>query len=291
MGLFVLQSVNGLVIGILYGLAALGLSMVYKALGYMNFAHADTIMIGALVYSVLILHVDIPFYHAFFISLPIVMVYGVLTEKLLFIHFRRASPITFMLVSMSLSTVVKNVALILYGAQNRGLSVSFTDAFFRVGGIRVSMNNFVIFGIALVMLAVLQIFFTKTRFGLGIRMAQEEPEIASLLGVNVLTTRAATFGISAGLGCVAGMLIGPLFSISTELGTQITLKSFIAAVIGGLGNFAGSVCGGLIVGLLESLGATYISSRYRDVIVYVSGIIVLGFFPRGIFRSRAVTKH
>jgi branched-chain amino acid transport system permease protein len=149
----------------------------------------------------------------------------------------------------------------------------------------------VIFGIALLMLAILQIFFIKTRFGLAIRMAQEDPDTASLMGVNVLTTRAATFGISAGLGCVAGMLIGPIFSISTELGTQITLKSFIAAVVGGLGNFVGSVCGGLIVGLIESLGSTYISSRYKDVIVYISGIIVLGFFPRGIFRSRAITKH
>ena len=291
MGLLVLQIINGLVIGILYGLAALGLTMVYKALGYMNFAHSDTIMLGALLYSVLILNVKIPFYFSFFIALVIVMGYGVLTEKLLFIRFRRTSPITFMLVSMSLSTVVKNIALIVYGAQNRGLSISFTKAFFRVGGMRVSMNNFVILGIALLMLAALQTFFTHTRFGLAIRMAQEDPDTASLMGVDVLTTRAATFGISAGLGCVAGMLIGPIFSISTELGTQITLKSFIAAVIGGLGNFVGSVSGGLIVGLVESLGSTYVSSRYKDVIVYVSGIIVLGFFPRGIFRRRAVTKH
>lgn len=291
MGLFVLQAINGLVIGILYGLAALGLSMVFKALGYMNFAHSDTIMLGALLYSVLILSKGIPYSIAFFITLVVVMLYGVLTEKVVFIRFRRTSPITFMLVSMSLSTVVKNVALILYGAQNRGLDISFTEAYFTVGGMRVSMNNFVIFCIALFILALLQLFFTKTRFGLAIRMAQEEPDIASLMGVNVLSTRAATFGISAGLGCVAGMLIGPIFSISTELGTQISLKSFIAAVVGGLGNFVGSVFGGLLVGLTESLGATYISSRWKDVIVYVAGIIVLGFFPRGIFRRKSTTKH
>ena len=121
-------------------------------------------------------------------------------------------------------------------------------------------------------------------------MAQDDPDTASAMGVNVLSTRAATFGISAGLGCVAGMLMGPLFSISTELGTQVSLKSFISAVIGGLGNFAGSIFGGLIVGVAESLGATYISSGYKDVIVYVAGIIVLGFFPYGIFR-RVATKH
>lgn len=290
MGLFVLQVVNGLVIGILYGLAALGFTMVFKALGYLNFAHADTIMLGGIMYWVLISVLGIPFYLAFFIALALIMGYGILTEKVIFIRFRRTTPITFLLVSMSLSTVVKNVTLVIFGALPRGLNVSFTSAYFMVGGMKISLNNFVIFGIALVILLILQLFFTKTKFGLAIRMAQEDPDTASLMGVNVLSARAATFGISAGLGCVAGMLIGPIFSISTELGTQISLKSFIAAVIGGLGNFVGAVAGGLIVGVVESLGATYISSGYKDVIVYVSGIIVLGFFPYGIFR-RVTTKH
>ena len=290
MGLLALQVVNGLVIGILYGLAALGFTMVFKALGYLNFAHADTIMLGAIVYSTLISVLRIPYPIAFFVALGIIMGYGVLTEKGLFIRFRRTSAITFMLVSMSLSTVVKNTTLLVYGALPRGLSVSFTNAFITIGGMRISLNNFVIFGIAILILTMLQLFFTKTKFGLAIRMAQEDPDTAGLMGVNVLSTRAATFGISAGLGCIAGMLIGPIFSISIELGTQISLKSFIAAVIGGLGNFMGAIFGGLIVGLVESLGSTYISSGYKDVIVYVSGIVVLGFFPYGIFR-RITTKH
>ncbi len=290
MGLFILQIVNGLVIGMLYGLAALGFSMIFKALGYMNFAHADTIMIGAIVYYLLITALNMPFYLAFFLALILTMGYGVFTEKILFVRFRRTSPITFMLVAMSLSTVVKNVTLLLFGPLPHGLSMNYTDAYFMVGGMKISLNNFVILGIALLILLILQLFFTKTKFGLSIRMAQDDPDTASVMGVNVLSTRAATFGISAGLGCVAGMLMGPMFSISTELGTQISLKSFISAVIGGLGNFVGSVCGGLIVGVVESLGATYVSSGYKDVIVYIAGIIVLGFFPYGIFR-RVATKH
>ena len=290
MGLLALQVVNGLVIGILYGLAALGFTMVFKALGYLNFAHSDTIMLGAIVYSTFISVLRIPYPIAFFLALITIMGYGILTEKGLFIRFRRTSAITFMLVSMSLSTVVKNTTLLIYGPLPRGLSVSFTNAFITIGGMRISLNNFVILGIAILILVALQMFFSKTRFGLAIRMAQEDPDTASVMGVNVLSTRAATFGISAGLGCIAGMLIGPIFSISIELGTQIALKSFIAAVIGGLGNFMGAIFGGLIVGLVESLGSTYISSGYKDVIVYVSGIVVLGFFPYGIFR-RNTTKH
>lgn len=290
MGLFILQVVNGLVIGMLYGLAALGFSMIFKALGYMNFAHADTIMIGAIVYYLMITALGIPYYLAFFVALLLTIGYGVLTEKLLFIHFRKTSPITFMLVAMSLSTVVKNIVLLTYGPLPHGLSINYTDAYFTVGGMKISLNNFVIMAIALLMLVVLQLFFTKTKFGLAVRMAQDDPSTASVMGVNVLSTRAATFGIAAGLGCVAGMLMGPLFSISTELGTQISMKSFISAVIGGLGNFPGAIAGGLLVGVTESLGATYISCGYKDVIVYVAGIIVLGFFPYGIFR-RVATKH
>lgn len=290
MGLFFSQTIYGLVIGVLYGLAALGITMVYKALGYMNFAHSDTIMLGAIVYCTFIQSLNIPAWISFVVSLILIMGYGMMTEKLLFVHFRNTSAVTFMLVSMSLSTVVKNLTLMIYGARARGLSISYLDAYFTIGGINIQMDNFIIFGIAMLILLFLQVFFTKTKFGLAIRLAQEDPKTAGVMGVNVLTTRAATFAISAALGCIAGMLIGPIFTISTELGSQISLKAFIAAVVGGLGQFPGAIAGGLLVGLIESYGATYVSSSFKDVIVYIMGIIVLGFFPYGLFR-RVKTKH
>lgn len=290
MGLFILQIVNGVTYGMFYGLAALGLSMVFKSLGYMNFAHSDTIMIGAIVLYCFMSYLSIPFVAAFLLTMVIAMLYGILTEKVLFIRFSKTSAVTFMLVSMSLSTVVKNIALILFGAYPHSLEFRFTDAYFTVAGAQIPVNNFIYFGITLVILAALQLFFIKTKFGLAIRMAQESPETASAMGVNVKMTRAATFGISACLGGISGMLMGPIYTISTELGSQVSLKAFIAAVIGGLGNFAGSIFGGILVGVTECLGATYISSGYKDIIVYTAGIIVLGFFPYGIFR-RVRTKH
>lgn len=290
MGLFIHGIVSGITYGMFYGLAALGLSMVFKSLGYMNFAHSDTIMIGGVVLYCMIIYLNIPFVVAFLLTLLVTMCYGVLTEKLIFIRFSKTSGVTFMLVSMSLSTVVKNAALLLFGPYPRGLDFKFTDSYFTVAGSNISLNNFIYFGITLAFLGVLQVFFNKTKFGLALRMAQESPETAAAMGVNVKMTRAATFAISAGLGCVSGMLIGPLFTISTELGSQVSLKAFIAAVIGGLGNFAGSVLGGVLVGVTENLAAIYISSGYKDVIVYTAGIIVLGFFPYGIFR-RIKTKH
>jgi len=290
MGFFVLQLVNGLVNGILYGLAALGFTMIFKALGYMNFSHADSIMIGAFIYYLLVVEAGLPFVAGFVLALAATMFYGMVLEKLLFVRFRKTSPITFMLVAISLSTVVKNAATLILGPLPHGMIMNFTDAYFTVDGMKVSLNNFVILGIALLILGIMQLFFNKTKFGLAIRMAQDDPDTASVMGVNVLSTRAATFGISAGLGCVAGMLIGPMYSISVELGTQVSLKCFISAVVGGLGNFVGAVFGGLLIGIVESLGAAYISSDWKDLIVYVFGIVVLGFFPYGLFR-RVTTKH
>ncbi len=291
MGLFVLQSVNGLTSGMLYGLAALGLSMVYKSLGYLNFAHADTVMLGAIVYCYMIKVLSIPFYFSFFITLTLVMCYGIIIEKLFFFRLRHATAITFMLFSMSLSTVVKNLATIIYGPDITGLDVKLTTAKFTVNNISISFNNLIIFAIALVFLVVLTLFFNRTKFGLAILLACEDVSTASTMGVNVVSTRTATFAISAVLGCIAGMLIGPIFSISVELGTTLIFKAFIAAVIGGLGNFVGAVAGGLIVGLTESLSTAYISSTYKDLIVYGFGILTLAFFPLGIFKRKSVSKH
>ncbi len=290
MGLLILQLVNGLTMGMIYALAALGFTMVYKALGLLNFSHSDTIMIGAMAAYTLIVPLGIPFAAALFMVVLLMLFYGLFLEKLLFKRFRKASPITFMLVSISLSSVVKNIALLVWGPEPRSLPSIFGTQKLSIYGTTVPLSNFYIFGIAVFFLIVLQLFFTKTKFGLSIRLASEDPETAGLMGIPVLKTRAATFAITAALGGIAGMLVGPLFSINIDLGSSLALKTFIAAVVGGVGNLIGAVAGGLLVGVTESLSAAYISSGYKDVIVFVSGIIVLAFFPLGIFR-RVINKH
>lgn len=290
MGLFGLQIVNGLTIGIVYGLAALGFTMVYKALGYLNFSHSNTITVGAFVLYTVINQCNIPFLPAMLLVIVFMLFYGFVLEKLLFKRFKTASPLTFMLVSISLSTVISNVCLLIFGAQPRALTNVFPDIKLSIGSFTIPFNNVCIFLIAVAFLIILQLFFSKTKFGLAMRLSSEDPTTASMMGVKVLNTRAATFAITAALGGVAGMLISPLYSVTIELGSSLALKTFISAVVGGLGNFGGAIAGGLLVGLTESMASTYISSSYKDLIVYVVGIVILAFFPYGIFR-RVTTKH
>ena len=290
MGFLSLQLINGLTMGMIYGMAALGFTMVFKALGYLNFAHADTITIGALLLFTFAVTMNLPFGFAFIAASVCVLIYGFLTEKIIFGRFKRAHPITFMLVSISLSTVVRNVSLLIFGPFHYSVPSPFPAHTFIIAGTTIPMSNVYIFAIALVVLGILQLFFVKTKFGLSLRLASENPKTASLMGIKVARTRAATFAITALLGGVAGMLIAPLFLVSVELGASLALKTFISAVIGGLGNLAGAVIGGLIVGVVESLSAAYISSAYRDVIVFAIGIITLAFFPGGLLR-KIISKH
>jgi branched-chain amino acid transport system permease protein len=290
MGLLQLQIVNGITIGMIYGLAALGFTMVYKALGYLNFSHSNTITIGAFVEYTIVTTCNISFLAAMPIVILCMLFYGFILEKCIFKQFRAASPLTFMLVSISLSTVVSNICLLVFGPQPRALTNVFPSVRLSVGGLTIPFNNVCIFIIAILSLVVLQLFFSKTKFGLSLRLASEDPKTASLMGIKVLRTRAATFAITAALGGIAGMLFSPLYSVTIELGSSLALKTFIAAVVGGLGDFVGAVAGGLLVGVIESLSSTYISSAYKDLIVYVVGILVLAIFPYGIFR-RVTTKH
>ena len=290
MGLLSLQIVNGITIGMIYGLAALGFTMVYKALGYLNFSHSNTITIGAFVIYTVVFSCNIPFLAAMPIVIVFMLFYGFVLEKLIFKRFRKASALTFMLVSISLSTVVSNICQLIFGPQPRALTNVFPNIKLSIAGVSIPFNNVCIFVIAVLFLVILQLFFSKTKFGLSLRLASEDPATASLMGIKVLNTRAATFAITAALGGIAGMLVSPLYSVTIELGSSLALKTFIAAVVGGLGNFVGAVAGGVLVGVTESLASTYISSAYMDLIVYVAGIVILAFFPYGIFR-RVKTKH
>lgn len=290
MSIFFQQAVNGLTVGMIYGLAALGFTMVYKALGQLNFSHADTLTLGALLSYTFVVSLGWPIYAAFPAIIIIMMLYGLLLEKGIFRHFQRASKITFMLISISLSNLVKNSALLIWGPNPRALPEVFGTSSIVIGSVSIPMRNVYIFLIALFFLAILQFFFIKTKFGLAMRIASEDPETAGLMGVRVSMTRSATFAITAALGSTAGILVAPLFSVSLELGSALALKTFIAAVVGGVGNLAGAVAAGLMVGVGESLASAFISSGYRDLFVYSAGIIILAFFPLGIFQ-RVVTKH
>ena len=284
------QAVNGLTIGAIYGLIALGFSMVYKAIGCLNFAHTVSVMLGALLSHTLIVTLNMNVVVAMFTISVLLYIYGWLVNFFVFRFFQNDSKITFMLVSISLAGMLQQAALLLWGPEPRALPSVFGTGRVYMGGVGFPVQNLVLFGISLLTLALLLLFFNKTRFGLAMRIAAEDPEAAGLMGVNVAQTRSATFSITAVLGGIAGFLVAPLFGVTIGIGQNVALRMFVAAVVGGVGFLPGAVGAGLLVGLLESLSAAFISSGWRDVIIFSASIAVLAIRPMGIFR-KAVTKY
>lgn len=287
---FAQQTLNGLAIGVIYGLIALGFSMVYQAIGGLNFCHAMSVTIGAMLSYMLIVQLGLPVWLSFFIIVAALFIYGWLVNSCFFRFFNKGSKIVFMLVSISLSGVLQQISLIIWGPEARALPNIFGTGKLTIGSAVVPMSNFILLGISIATLILLMLFFNRTRFGLAMRIAAENPVNASLMGVNVSRTYAATFSISAALGGVAGFLVAPLYGVTISLGQNLALKVFVAAVVGGVGYLPGAVGAGLLVGVLESLTSAYISSGWKDVIVFAAGILILAFRPIGIFR-KAVTKH
>lgn len=287
---FVQQSVNGLTTGIIYGLIALGFSMVYKALGCLNFSHTVSVMIGALLSYSFIVGLSLPVWLSFVLIVVLLCIYGWAANEFFFRFFHSMSKIIFMLVSISLAGVLQQVALIFWGPEARAVPNMLGSGSMDFFGVMLPVQNIILFVISLLSLAILNIFFNRTKFGLSMRIAAEDPETASLMGVNVARTRSATFAITAVLGGIAGFLVAPLYGVTLNLGQSLALKMFVAAVVGGVGYLPGAIGAGLLVGLLESLSSAYISSGWRDVIIFAAGIAVLAVRPLGIFR-KAVTKH
>lgn len=278
------QTLNGITIGIIYGIIALGYTMVYKALRLVNFSHVETIMVGAQLSYTFIVVLNWPIPIVFLGVILVMLGYGYLLEKLLFTHFRNASKLTFMLVSLSLTGIIRNSGILIWGPEPKAIPAIFGTATMKIMKSTIPLRNIYIFLLSVGILFCLQLFFTKTKFGLAMRIAAEDVETAALMGVNTQSTRTATFAVSSALGGVAGLLIAPIFSVTLELGSALAMRVFMAAVIGGIGYLPGAVMGGLLIGLMDSITATFFSTGYRDFIVFAVGIIVLALFPLGLFR-------
>lgn len=285
MSLFTLQLINGITLGMIYGLAALGFTMVYKAVGFLNFSHSNSITYGAFFTFILMKSLGFSIWTCIPVIAVFMFVFGFVLDKIIFSRFANVKPLTFMLVSISLSTVLTNISLIVFGPQPKALTNVFPNIRIAIKDVIVPFNNICIFLISIIFLVVLQLFFMKTKYGLALRLSSEDKSTASLMGINTNKTRTMTFALTAIIGGIAGLLISPLYSVTIELGSSQALKMFVAAVVGGLGDFVGAVIGGILVGIIESLSASFISSAYKDLIVYVVGIIVLTFFPYGLFRN------
>jgi len=311
------QIVNGLSLGSVYALIAVGYSLVYSILSFSNFAHGGFLVVGGYIcYGVIVgfvvstpalnlFSVNIPSYHLFTvpayrniwvagaIALAGAGLVAVLTERLAYRPIRERTPLTLYLLiaSMGVSIAIENTFVILVGGRFRALPQDlFPSEIYNLGyGVTASAFDILTFGVAVLFLTALQLFLTRTRWGLAIRAAACDLRTAGLMGVNTARLIAIVFFVAGLLAAVGGIFLSARYTLFPQMG-GITIKAFVAAVIGGLGSLPGAVVGSFVLGLAEMLTVGFISSQMRDLVVYSLLVIMLLFRPAGFFGRRISEK-
>ena len=286
---FFSQLINGISIGSVYALVALGYTMVYGIVKLINFAHGDIIMLGSYVILILTKSMGMPFWLSVIASMLFCAIFGILIEKIAYKPLRKAPRISALITAIGVSILLQNIVTLI-----KPDPLPFPNALagsVRFLGTDIGYVNIVTIVISFDLMIILNLFIKYTKAGKAMRAVSEDEGASTLMGINVNNTIALTFAIGSALAAVGGGLYGISYKlIEPTIGSVFGLKAFIAAVIGGIGTIPGAVIGGLIMGLVETFTKAYISSSLTDVIVFAVLIIVLLVRPSGLLGKNVKEK-
>ena len=290
MNQFFMQFINGLNIGSIYALIALGYTMVYGIAKLINFAHGDVIMVGAYI-SFISMKFGLPWWLAVIISIVACAVLGVVMEKVAYKPLRNASRISLLITAIGISYLLQNLFQLIFGANPQPYHAFITLPALNLGGISIQANYYITFSVSVLLMILLTLFVNKTTMGKAMRAVSEDEGAAKLMGINVDTTISLTFAIGCALAAIAGILYANCYPmINPTLGSLPGIKAFIAAVLGGIGSIPGEVIGAFIIGMVEAMTKAYISSQLTDTIVFAILILMLVFKPAGILGKNVKEK-
>ena len=275
--------INGIQIGSIYALVALGYSMVYGIVKLINFAHGDIIMVGSYSAWYFIARLNLPVWLSVILSILTCVLLGVIIEKIAYKPLRKAQRISLLITAIGISLLLQNLAQLLFSANPRMFTNIFPGSVY-IGELKFNLSTIVTIVVSVVMMIGLTLLVNKTKAGKAMRAVSEDNDTAQLMGINVNNTISFTFAIGSGLAAVAAILYScSYYMIEPTMGSMLGLKAFVAAVLGGIGIIPGAVLGGFAIGIAESLTKGYISSGLADAVVFGILIIVLLIKPTGIF--------
>ncbi|PRC92080.1 branched-chain amino acid ABC transporter permease [Solimicrobium silvestre] len=308
MDTFIQQIINGLVLGSMYALIALGYTMVYGVLNLINFAHGDVLMIGAMVGLSIIRLLDIiapglpgmvQLLIAIAGAIPICMLVNVIIERVAYRRLRNAPRLAPLITAIGVSILLQTFSMLIWGRSPISFPQVLSSNPIEIGGAVISPTQATLLVMAAIAMGCLVILVEKTKLGRAMRATAENPRVAGLMGVDTNKVIIATFAIGAALAAIAGVMWGANYSSAQfAMGFVPGLKAFCAAVLGGIGNIYGAMVGGIILGLIESFGAGYIGdltggmfgSNYQDIFAFIVLILVLTVRPSGIMGERVADR-
>lgn len=282
---FLALLVSGIAYGAVVALAAIGFLVLYKATGIVNFAHGDLITCGAIVAIWAIDDLDLPVLVGYAVALVLLFALGVVLETITLRPLRGRSTIVVVIATLGAALVIRAALSLWRGSSPSRLASPVGGGAFDIGGVIVSYQRILIIVGALAAVLALIAVFQRTSFGRRLRTLAADRDMANLLGIRVRRMSMLSFGLSALLACLAGLLIGPLGAVDLTLGFNIMLAAFAAAVLGGFGSLSGVVVGGFLIGIVQQTVGGYILRDYRDVLPYGLMLLVIAIRPGGLFSS------
>ncbi|MBI5122153.1 MAG: branched-chain amino acid ABC transporter permease [Rhodospirillales bacterium] len=281
--------ISGVTVGAIYALCGLGFSIIYNASHVINFAQGEFIMIGAMT-AVSLVEAGVPMPLAILLAILVTMAVGVLLEKLAVEPARKASVTTLIIITIGASIFLRGLAQEVWDKNFHKMDPFSGDTPINLFGAVLMPQTLWVLGTALLVILLLAWFFNRTLEGKAMLATSFNPLAAQLMGINTKRVLMLSFGLSAALGAVGGIVITPITFTAYDNGIMLGLKGFSAAVLGGLGNGFGAVAGGLIVGIAEAMAAGYLSSAYKDAVAFVIILLVLVFLPNGLFGRKGTER-
>ncbi|NLT95829.1 MAG: branched-chain amino acid ABC transporter permease [Clostridia bacterium] len=288
---FLQQMVNGISLGSIYALIALGYTMVYGIIKLINFAHGDVYMIGAYIGFAATTYGHLGFFPALLLSMGLCSILGIVIEKVAYKPLRESSRIAVLITAIGVSLLLEYVMMFFVGAEVRSYPKVLTNKMFHIGNVVINTQQIYILFTAIILMILLQFIVQKTKTGKAMRAVSIDKDAAQLMGIKVDKTISYTFALGSALAGAAGILVGLYYnSIDPLMGIMPGLKAFVAAVFGGIGSIPGAMIGGLAIGIMETFVSGYGYSMYRDAAVFVFLILILLFKPSGLLGKNTREK-
>ena len=282
--------INGISLGSIYAIIALGYTMVYGIAKMLNFAHGDVIMVGGYISFCSMMYLNLP--APVLVAVFVCTVLGIVVERLAYKPLRAATSLAVLITAIGMSYFLQNAALLIWGANPKAFPNMFKNIeAIEIAGARVSPVAIVAIVANLIIMVALTLFTTRTKVGKAMRAVSEDKGAATLMGINVNFTISLTFAIGSGLAAIAGVLLCTAYpTLMPTTGSMPGIKAFTAAVFGGIGSIPGAMIGGILLGIIEILARAYISSELADAIVFGVLIVVLIFRPTGLLGKQIHEK-
>lgn len=275
--------ISGLLLGGLYAIAALGLSLVFGVMRLVNIVHGEFLVLAAYLNFSIASALGLDPLLAALLVAPVMFLIGYVIQRWVLNPLMHRGGEPPLLAAFGLSIIAQNVMLLIWGADARTLTTSYSNLGVSLFGVRVPLMYLIAFALAIILIAAVQLFISHSYLGKAIRAATQDPSTAQVMGINPRTIYTFTYGIGAAIATLGGTLIGLIFSFTPTSGLTWLLKGFVVVVMGGMGSIAGILAAGGILGIAEGIGGAIVGTGYRDMIGFLIFLIVLVFWPRGLF--------